>query len=85
MFDILLSRAASKFLDKCEKGLHKRLMTKIEALANDPYPNDTKRVIGTIEKTFRVRVGDYRVLYVVFDEKEEILIADIDKRERIYG
>ncbi|MBU2565600.1 MAG: type II toxin-antitoxin system RelE/ParE family toxin [Candidatus Thermoplasmatota archaeon] len=54
-------------------------------LSVDPFPSDAKRVVGRKEKVFRVRVGDYRILYVVFFDKNEILISDIDKHERVYN
>lgn len=59
-------------------------MTKIEKLQTEPFPQDCKRVVGTKEKLFRVRVGDYRILYLVDYDRNKILIADIDKRTRVY-
>jgi len=50
----------------------------------NPYPKDRKRVGGRKEKVFRVRVGGYRILYVVFNERNSLLISDIDKRETVY-
>jgi mRNA interferase RelE/StbE len=59
-------------------------MKRIRQLAQNPFPSDMKRVLGRKELVFRVRVGDYRILYVVFQKEKEILISDIDKRSRIY-
>jgi mRNA-degrading endonuclease RelE of RelBE toxin-antitoxin system len=59
-------------------------MARIRQLAQNPFPSDMKRVLGRKELVFRVRVGDYRILYVVFQKEKEILISDIDKRSRIY-
>jgi len=84
MFQVFLSSASENFLKKCEKETLERVLKKIKELADDPFPSDSKRVVGRKEKAFRVRIGDYRILYVVFHEKNEILISDIDKRERVY-
>ncbi|HLD05247.1 MAG TPA: type II toxin-antitoxin system RelE/ParE family toxin [Candidatus Nanoarchaeia archaeon] len=84
MLKVLLGAPSRRFLKKCETELHKRLMRKIRELAENPFPSDMKRVEGKKEKVFRVRVGDYRVQYVVFYEKNEVLISDIDKRPRAY-
>ena len=84
MYQILLSRSSERFLRKCDKELYERLIKKIKELSLNPFPPDIKRVIGIAEKTFRVRVGGYRIQYVVFHEKSEILILDIDKRPRAY-
>ncbi len=59
-------------------------MQRIKKLAAEPFPSDSKRVLGRDEKVFRVRVGSYRVLYIVYYEKNEILISDIDKRDSVY-
>ncbi len=84
MFSVLLGSHAKRFLKKAEKQVYNRLLSRIEELAKKPFPPDVKRVIGRKEKVFRVRVGDYRIQYVVFYNKKEILISDIDKREKAY-
>ena len=84
MFKILLGSPSKRFLKKCEKGVYNRVLKKIKDLSKDPFPPDCKRVVGRKEKVFRVRVGDYRIQYVVFYEKNEILISDIDKRSKAY-
>ena len=60
------------------------MMEKIKSLSLDPFPQDMKRIVGRKEKIFRIRVGNYRILYAVFHETKTVLIADIDKRSRIY-
>lgn len=84
MFKILLGPPSRRFLKKCEKEVYNRTLKKIKQLAVDPFPSDSKRVVGRKEKVFRVRVGDYRLQYIVFYNKNEILISDIDKRPRAY-
>jgi len=58
-------------------------LEKIKKLRTEPVPHNAVSVIGE-EKTFRIRIGDYRVLYEVKWDKNEILIAVIDKRSRVY-
>ena len=84
MLDIELSNYAKKFLRKYDKNLCIRILDKIKELSNNPFPQDTKRVVGRKEKTFRIRVGGYRITYIVFMSKKIIVIADIDKRGRVY-
>ena len=84
MLDVKFSSKARKFLKKIDSVTWDRLIKKIEDLRKDAFPNDTKRVIGRKEKVFRVRVGDYRILYVVFFEKDLLFIDNIDKRPRAY-
>jgi mRNA interferase RelE/StbE len=84
MFKLVLSSYTQKFLKKSDKQLYQRLINKIKELSVNPFPTDSKRVVGRKEKIFRIRVGDHRIEYVIYHETKEILIADIDKRERIY-
>ena len=84
MFMVVLSSHSKKFLRKVDKQLFRRFMEKIRVLGSDPFPSDSKRVVGRKEKVFRIRVGDYRVEYLVDYDINEVLIADIDKRERVY-
>ena len=43
-----------------------------------------KRVVGTKEKAFRVRVGGYRVLYLVLLDENIVLVVNIDKKAKAY-
>lgn len=84
MFKIELTRVSRKFLKNCEKEIYLRILNKIEGLSNNPFPNDSKRIVNKAEKLFRVMVGDFRILYSILNDRAIILIVDIDKRERIY-
>ena len=83
-YGIVLASVPQKFLGKLDKELFDRIIKKLETLKENPFPSDVKRVVGRKEKVFRVRVGKYRILYVVFDDKKEILVTDIDRRESAY-
>lgn len=84
MFNPKYSNQAKKFLKKSDKILVKRLFDKIDGMRETPFPKDTKTVEGYSEKTFRVRVGDYRILYEVDYENKIIGVIKIDKRPRVY-
>jgi len=85
MFSVELGSDAKKFLKKAEKMIAIRIIQRIEKLKEDPFPSDVKRVVGKKDKIFRVRIGDYRVQYSVFYDKNIIFISDIDKRETAYN
>ena len=84
MLNAEYSNNAKKFLKKSDRELAKRILDRIEELQKDPLPSDKKKVEGRKDKVYRVRVGHYRILYVIFKEKNTLLIADIDKRSRVY-
>lgn len=56
----------------------------MDELKSNPFPSDVKRIVGQKDKIFRVRVGDSRIQYRVFHEKNLIFISDIDKRAKAY-
>lgn len=84
MLEIKLDRQAQKFLIKCEKNLFERILTKLEDLKINPIPHDSKRVQGYNTPTFRIRIGDYRVLYRINSEEKRIVVVKIDKRDSVY-
>ena len=84
MFDVEFSSSAKKFLKKAGTDVAKRVVDEIEKLREEPFPKDVKRVVNRKEKIFRVRVGDYRIQYSVFYEKNLLFISDVDKRSKAY-
>jgi len=84
MFEIFLDTPAKNFIKKLDSKNGQRIIKAIEKLAEDPIPHDAKRIYGTNEKLFRIRVGDFRVLYRIDYEKIIIIVVDIDSRKRVY-
>jgi mRNA interferase RelE/StbE len=79
-FEILWKESAIKELEKFEKGLASRIFKKVGELNNEIFSKDVKKVKGT--SLFRLRVGDYRILFEI--EKNKILINKIVHRKNIY-
>lgn len=86
MLSARFEKPAEKFIEKLkDKILVGRIINKIEKLKENQFPSEAVRVEEyKNDKVFRVRVGDYRILYYVNYEKSLIVIVDIDKRGRIY-
>jgi len=84
MFSIELSNFTKKYLRKADRELTQRLLARIEKLAENPFPSDVKRVVNREEKLYRIRVGDYRIQYLVRYDCNQILIMEIEKRSRAY-
>jgi len=83
MFTIEFSNQSKKFLKKSDNLLAERIFQKIVLLKDDPVPHTAKKIVEE-ERTFRIRIGDYRVLYEIIYDKKIILIDKIDKRSRAY-
>lgn len=84
MFDVDYSNQALKFLKKSDKTLVSRLLKKIEVLRGKPILSDTKVLEGYKEKLFRIKVGDFRILYEIDYSSNKIGIVKIDKRTKVY-
>ncbi len=83
-YSISFENQAKKFLLKIDKPLSKRILEKIKKLKEEPIPHDAKRIVNIKEKVFRIRVGEYRVLYRIEGNKL-IIIFLIDKRSKVYN
>ena len=85
MFTSYLGPKAEKFLKKCEKEVYQRIKERIRELEKNPFPQEVESVKGLKGKrAFRARIGDYRIQYVVYQKKKELLVFKIDKRGRAY-
>ena len=74
---------ALKFLSKLKKDDKERVFKKIKELGENPFPTDVKKLKGE-KDVYRIRVGDFRVLYKLILEDDVILVFRIDKRSRVY-
>ena len=84
MYELFLEKNVIKFISKLNKDLSKRIFDKIETLRINPTPSDSKRLVNVKDKVFRIRVGDYRVLYRI-EGNTVVIVFLIDKRSRVYN
>ena len=74
---------ASKHLAHIDPVARQRLAKAVDALASDPEPPGCSP-LKSIPGAMRVRVGDYRIVYVVLRDTQVIDVHDIDHRKDIY-
>jgi mRNA interferase RelE/StbE len=82
-YSITFARAARKELEALDAKVVGRVFPKIEALADDPRPAGCRKLVGE-ENLWRVRVGDYRVVYSIDDAKRTVDVVHIRHRSRAY-
>jgi mRNA interferase RelE/StbE len=75
---------ALKFLSKLEKDDKERIFKRIKELGENPFPSDVKKLKGD-RNVYRIRIGDFRVLYKIIPEDDVVLVFRVDKRSRVYG
>ncbi|MBS3108327.1 type II toxin-antitoxin system RelE/ParE family toxin [Candidatus Woesearchaeota archaeon] len=83
MYELVYSPGALKALEKLDKPIQKRILTALERLRIRPESCDIKLLIGI--PGYRFRVGDYRVIFDIEQEKLHILVLKIGHRKNIYG
>ncbi|MBD2751495.1 type II toxin-antitoxin system RelE family toxin [Spirosoma validum] len=82
MYQVQISNRAAKALEKLPDGLYERIREAIQDLAENPRPTGCKKLKGRLG--YRIRVGDYRIVYEIEDDKLLVLIIDIGHRREIY-
>ncbi|MFW9261714.1 type II toxin-antitoxin system RelE family toxin [Nostoc sp. CALU 546] len=82
-YEVKFSRGAKKQFRKLPIDVQQRIQTKINDLAIEPRPNGVKKLQGD-DNSYRVRVGDYRVVYEVDDDVLIVTVIKVGHRSGIY-
>lgn len=84
-YRIELSPEAKKNLRRIrDRRLHDRLVAAIAELAADPRPPGCLKLVGEVNQ-WRVRVGDWRVVYLIEDGRLVVLVVRVSPRGGAYG
>ena len=83
MFAIDYDKQPLKFLKNQDKHIIQRIMDKIDELSNNPIPHNAIAIVGE-HGVYRIRIGDYRAIYRINYQLNNIIIVKLDKRERAY-
>jgi mRNA interferase RelE/StbE len=71
-WEIILTKPAEKVYDKSNKEVRRRLDKSLEKLEINPlYGNNIKSLTGELKGLLRYRVGDWRVIYRLYEEKKK--------------
>jgi mRNA interferase RelE/StbE len=84
-YTILIVPEAQKQLDKLPNRFRRQLQQKMMRLVDDPVPPDAKALKGRqFEGLYRVRSGDYRIVYQVRHQEVTVVVVRIGDRKDIY-
>ena len=81
---ITFARSAAKELEALDASIVNRVVPKIEALGSEPRPAGSREIQGS-RNLWRIRSGDYRVIYAVYDEEQRVDIVAVRHRSRAYA
>jgi mRNA interferase RelE/StbE len=82
-YQIVFAGSARKELEIIDSNFVQRILRKIESLASNPRPSGCEKLKGQ-ENLWRVRVGDYRIIYSIYDSGHLIDIVLIRHRKDAY-
>jgi len=81
-YSLQILRSAAKEIESAPRKDRERIIAKIATLSEDPRPAGTKKLAG--REAYRIRQGDYRIVYTVSDSDRIVEIARVARRSDVY-
>jgi mRNA interferase RelE/StbE len=81
-YRVIVTPAADRAVAKLPGQIRERIAERLRALADNPRPVGSIKLAG--EDLYRIRVGDYRIIYSIEDDRLVILVVDVGHRREIY-
>jgi mRNA interferase RelE/StbE len=82
-YSLTFAQSARKVLEKLPAREVNRIFPKIEALTKEPRPEGCRKLVGELD-LWRIRVGEYRVIYSINDKEQVVDIVVIRHRRDAY-
>jgi mRNA interferase RelE/StbE len=82
-WQVIIHRKAEKALKRLHGEMLERIRVVIRSLADDPRPTGYKKMSG-YDNLFRIRVGDWRIIYAIEDDKLIVLVLEVAPRSGVY-
>jgi len=83
MYRVEFGRRAARDFRRLSTDIQRRIDSAIQGLANDPRPPGCKKLAGE-DSLWRIRVGDYRIVYQVQDDALLVIVLKVGHRREIY-
>lgn len=81
-YKIEIKKSAVKEIENLPSVVLKRVIFHIQELSDDPRPNGCKKLSG--DEKYRIRVGDYRILYEIEEEIVTVYVVKVAHRKEVY-
>jgi mRNA interferase RelE/StbE len=82
-YAVFFKPSADKSLRRLPREIQRRIVIAVNDLQDDPRPAGSMKMQGT-DELWRIRVGDYRVIYTIQDKKLLVLVLRIGHRRDVY-
>ncbi len=83
-YSILITPAASREIRGLDRPVQRRIKAKLEELAHEPRPDGVRKLQGAEADLYRVRLGDYRIVYKISDKELSVLVVRVRHRSAAY-
>jgi len=80
---IIVARGAERDLNKLDRPVLNRIVPVIDNLSQDPRPPGSRKLVNEMNK-WRVRVGDWHVLYEIDDDARTVRVIAVRHRSKAY-
>ena len=81
-YSVLVTRSAEKEIERLPVDIRRLVVRRILALADDPRPHGSQKLTG--EDKYRIRQGDYRVVYTIEDAIVTVTVVRVAHRSDVY-
>ncbi len=81
-YRVFISPSADRVIARLPRETRCRIADRIAALADNPRPPGSVKLTG--EDTYRIRVGDYRIIYSIHDDRLVVIVIDVGHRKEVY-
>lgn len=82
-YNLIFKPSVEKDFRRLPKPVVPRVMERMESLRDNPLPHQSLKLAGA-EQLYRVRVGDYRVVYGVDHDAKQVIIHHVRHRREVY-
>ncbi len=82
-YEIIITKSIQKQLDNMPNNIQERVYDKISQLVEEPRPDGVVKLKG-YDNEYRIRIGDYRLVYEIQDEQLIVLIIQCKHRRDVY-
>jgi mRNA interferase RelE/StbE len=82
-YSVEIAPAAKRQIGKLDRPVQGRIVRRLEALGKDPRPPGVEKLEGD-ESLYRVRVGEYRIVYEIRDKILVVLVLKVGHRKEVH-
>lgn len=83
VYSVLLAPSAERQLRALTEPVQKRIVKRLKSLRENPRPQGLKKLAGE-DELYRIREGDYRIIYTIQDKELIVLVVKIGDRKEVY-